>query len=74
MLRNFLFKSLLKSKLKGLPQDQQDKILLLVEKNPDFFTKIANEIEEMVKSGEGQENASLKVMQKYQTEIQQLMK
>ncbi len=74
MLQNFLFRSLLKSKLKSLPQVEQDKILDLVQKNPDFFGTIAKKIEERVKRGEGQESAALAVMQEHQAEIQQMMK
>lgn len=74
MFKNFFFRSLLKSKIKSLPEDQQNKILNLVEKNPDFFTSLAKKIEERVQKGEGQESAAFAVMHEYQSEIQQMMR
>jgi hypothetical protein len=40
MFKNFLMKSLLKSKLKGLPESQQELLISLIEKNPELFKKI----------------------------------
>ncbi len=74
MLQNFLFKSLLKSKLKDVPAEQQEKIFSAIEKNPDLFTTIAKKIEEKVKSGQSQQEAAMSVMMEHQTEIGEMMK
>jgi hypothetical protein len=36
-------KQMLKKQMKGVPEEQQEKIFAMVEKNPDFFMKIAKE-------------------------------
>lgn len=63
----------MKSQLKGLPQQQQDMIIAAIEKNPDFFTKIANEIKQKTKSGMDQQTASLQVMMAHKDELQKIM-
>jgi hypothetical protein len=72
MFKNFLLKKMLKSQ--GVPEDQVDMILGLMEKNPELFKKIAEEIQGRVKGGEDQQSAAMAVMQKYQTELQAIMK
>ncbi len=60
--------------MQGIPEDQQDKLFTAIEKNPELFQKIANEVQEKMKGGMDQMAASMHVMQKYQTELQQAMK
>lgn len=72
-IKSFLLKKLMKSKLKHVPEAEQDKMFVLIEKNPDFFQKIALEVQEMVKSGKDQMSATMEVMQKYQTELQSIV-
>ena len=45
-----------------------------MEKDPELFKKIAKEIEEKVKSGMGQQQAGMAVMQKYEAELRALAK
>lgn len=68
-------KKILASQLKksGLPQEQQDKLLNAMLKNPELFQKIAQEIKELEKQGKNQMFASMEVMKKYQNELRQLM-
>lgn len=74
MIQRFLMKRMLKSQLKNMPEDQQNKILALVEKHPDLFKKIAKEVEHKTKKeGKDQMSATMVVMQKYQKELQQAM-
>ncbi|PIQ92493.1 MAG: hypothetical protein COV70_00415 [Parcubacteria group bacterium CG11_big_fil_rev_8_21_14_0_20_39_22] len=70
---NFLMKKMLRSKMKGMPEAEQDKIFALIEKNPQFFKQIGEEIQEKVKSGKDQNVAAMEVMQKHQVEIQRLL-
>lgn len=71
MLKNFLIKKMLSSK--GVPEDQINMILNLMEKNPELFQKIAKEIEEKVKGGMDQTMASMSVMKKYEAELKNIM-
>ena len=73
MIQRFLMKRMLKSQLKGIPEDQQEKILALVEKNPDLFQKIAKEVQQKQKEGKDQMSATMVVMQKYQKDLQEAM-
>lgn len=71
MFKEFLMKKMLKAK--GVPEEQVDMVMTMVNKNPDLFKKIALEIQEEMKKGGDQMMVTMKVMQKYQNEIQQLM-
>jgi len=72
-IKDFLLKQVLKSKLKGMPEAQQEQVLQMVEKNPDFFKKIGDEIEKRKKSGETEMEAAMHVMREYQSEFQKIM-
>lgn len=71
--KNFLMKQMLKRQLKGVPEAQQEQIIALVEKNPDFFNSIAQEVEALTKQGRDQNAAVMEVMRKRQGELQKLM-
>lgn len=73
MIQKFLVRQALKMKMKDVPQEQQDQILALVEKNPDLFKKIGEEVDRRVKGGENQMKASMEVMKKYREELAGLM-
>lgn len=64
-----LLKKMLKSQLKGVPEDQQDMIITAVQKNPALFEKIALEVQALTKQGKDQTSATMEVMRKYQAEL-----
>lgn len=70
---NFAVKALLKKQLKGVPQEQQDFLLTLIEKHPDFFMKIVGEVQEKTKQGMAQEQAMLTVMRAHEAEFKSLL-
>lgn len=49
MFQNFLLKTMLKRQMKNVPAEQQEQIFAMIEKNPDFFMKIAEEAQEKIK-------------------------
>ena len=57
----------------GVPEAQIDMIINMMEKDPELFKKIAEEIQEKIKQGTSQESASMEVMQKYQNELKKLV-
>ncbi|MDB5259518.1 MAG: hypothetical protein JWO73_726 [Candidatus Taylorbacteria bacterium] len=73
MIKNFLMKQMVKKQLAGLPQDQQDMIITMIEKNPDFFMKIAHDVQEKVKGGMGQQQAMMLVMKQNEAELKGMM-
>lgn len=67
-------KAMLRRQMKDLPKDQQDKIITAFEKDPEFFKKIAEEIQAKIKSGKDQQTAAMEVMMANQHKLSQLMK
>ena len=72
-IQNFMMKQVLKHKLKNLPEAQRNMILSAMEKNPDFFKSIGEEIKKRKKSGQGETEATMQVMRERQSELQRLM-
>lgn len=70
---NFLMKKMLEKQLKGMPKEQADMIMTLVEKNPDLFKKMGKEIKEKMKNGLDQQTAAMSVMMAHKDEIQKAM-
>lgn len=73
MLKNFLMRKMLQSQTKNLPKDQQEKIMEMLEKDPDLFMKIAGEMQEEMKKGKNQMAAAMAVLPKYQEKLKTLM-
>ncbi len=73
MFQNFLMKQMLKRQMKGVPEAEQEKIFAMIEKNPDFFMKIAEETQEKVKGGMSQQDAMMMVMKNHQEELKAVM-
>ena len=73
MIQKFLVRQALKMRMKDMPEAQREQILALVEKDPELFKKIGEEVDRRVKGGENQMKASMEVMKKYRTELAGLM-
>lgn len=71
--KNFMMKKLLERQLKDVPKEQQELIMTMVEKDPKLFEKIALEMQAEMKGGKDQMAAAMKVMPKYQAQLQALM-
>ncbi len=72
MFKEFLMKKMLQSQLKGagLSEDQQNKLIEMVTKNPALFQKIAEESQALMKSQNlDQMQAIMKVAEKYKAEL-----
>ena len=63
----------MKWKMKDVPEDQREQIMALVQKNPDLFKKIGEEVEKRTKNGEPQMKATMEVMKKYRNELASVM-
>lgn len=72
-IKDFLLRKIIKSKLKDVPEAEQERIITLVEKNPELFQKIAMEAQEKMRGGKDQMAAMMEVMQKYQKELKEIM-
>ena len=72
-MKNFLLRKMLESKMKDIPKEQRDKFIEVVEKNPDFFQKIAEEVQVEMENGKDQTTATMEVIQRYQSELQNIV-
>jgi hypothetical protein len=72
-VQGFLLKQFAKWKMKDVPAEKRDQMLAFVEKDPELFKKIGEEIERRKKGGEPEMKATMEVMKKYRAELQGLM-
>ncbi len=70
MFQNFLLRKMLRTQ--GVPEAQIEMFIGMMEKNPELFKTIAEEIQAKVKGGQDQQSASIEVMKKYETELKKL--
>lgn len=75
MFQNFLMKQMLMAQIKklNLPKDKQDKIVNAIVNNPEFFKKMAEDMQVEMKSGQNQMQVAQKLAGKYQNEIKQML-
>lgn len=66
-------RKIIESKLKDVSKEEQEKIIGMIEKNPDFFNKIGEEVKKRTDAGEDQMSATMAVMQEYQHELKNLL-
>jgi len=72
-MQDFLLKQAMKWKMKDVPKEQQEQIMTLVQKDPELFKRIGEEVEKRTKNGEPQMKATMEVMKKYRSELAALM-
>ncbi len=72
-MKTFLMRKMLASKMKGVPQAEQDKLFDMIEKNPDFFEKIGLEVQEEMKKGKDQMAATMEVVRRHESALKGLM-
>jgi len=62
----------MKSQMKDVPLEQQEKMLEMIEKNPTLFENIALETKALVDGGLDQMSAAMRVAEKYKDELKKL--
>lgn len=60
-------------KAQGVPEEQIDMLVNMMEKNPELFKTIATEIQAKIKGGMSQMDAGMEVMKKYEVELKKLV-
>ncbi len=73
MFKKFMLKTMLGSQLKQLPPEMQDKILNAIEKNPETFAKMAEEIKAAMANGKDQMTAATEVAKKHEEMLKKLL-
>lgn len=71
MFQNFLLKKMLR--MQGVPPAQIDMFVTMMEKDPELFKKIAEEVQEKIKDGTDKMQAGMEVMKKYEQELKKLV-
>ncbi|MFA5792159.1 MAG: hypothetical protein WC884_03960 [Candidatus Paceibacterota bacterium] len=71
--KSLAIKQMVKSQMKGVPEEQQEKIISAIEKNPKFFEDMAAKIQQKQKEGKDQMSAAMDVMRENQDELRKLM-
>jgi len=74
VFKSFFLKQALKVKMKNVPEAERERMLALMEANPEFFKKIGEEVKKRIKSGQSETAATMIVMREHQGELQKLMK
>ncbi|MDO8728981.1 MAG: hypothetical protein Q7K26_03780 [bacterium] len=72
--KDFFLRQAMKVKMKDVSEKEREQLLTLMEKNPEFFKKISDEVKKGMKNGQSEMAATMVVMRKYQGELQKLMK
>ena len=62
-------KQMLNQQLKNVPEAERQKLVSLVEKNPEFFIKISRDIKAKVDAGTGEMTAAMEVMKENEAEL-----
>lgn len=73
-IKDFFLKQALKYKMKDVPEAQRDMLMGVMEKHPEFFKKIGEEVKKLTKTGQSEMAATMTVMRKYQAEFQKIMR
>ncbi|MCC7004767.1 hypothetical protein IT397_02510 [Candidatus Nomurabacteria bacterium] len=71
---NFVMKKMIKAKMKDIPEAEQDRILEIMEKNPDFFQTLAVKVQEKIAQGKNQMTAVMEVMKENQEKLKEITK
>jgi len=70
---NFIAKALIKKQLKGVPDAEIEKLIALVEQNPELFKRIAEEMKAKIDAGMSQQDAGMQVMKAHEEELKGLV-
>lgn len=75
MFQKFILKKLIGSKLKaaGMSDAQIEQLLEVINKNPEFFKKIQDQVEAKKKQGVPEQAAMMTVMRENQSELQKIL-
>lgn len=72
MLKKFFLKQALKSQMKNIPEKDREKIMAIVDKNPNLLIKIAEEAQVKVKAGQDMISAMTEVMKSHEAELKEI--
>lgn len=65
-------RKMLERQLKGVPKEEQEKMIGMISKNPEFFQKIALEVKAKMDGGKDQMSATMEVMKSHEEELRKI--
>lgn len=74
MLKDFIFKKIIDSKVQGLSEEQKSVLLRMLQEHPEFFEKIMKEIKEETEKGIDQQEAAKQVVIRNQMQMMEIFK
>jgi hypothetical protein len=74
MFQKFIMRQLIKRQFKNVPDSEIDRIIGVIEKNPELFTKVGARVQELMKSGKDQAAATQAAMVEFKDELGGLLK
>lgn len=72
MFKEFMMRAMLAKQLKGVPKEEQDKIIDAVSKNPETFTKLAESVQQKMKKGKSQMDAVMEAVKEQEAELKKI--
>jgi len=69
MIKELLMRKMLERQMKGVPKEEQEKMIAMIIKNPEFFKKIAEKVKAKTDKGIDQMTATMTVMKEHQHEL-----
>lgn len=72
MFKEFLMKKMLEKQMAGIPEEEKQRFIKMIEKNPELFSKIGASIEEKVKSGKTTIDAAKEVAGEFKDELSKI--
>ncbi len=73
-IKDFFLRQALKHKMKDVPEAEREMLMAAMERNPDFFKKVGDEVKALTKAGQSEMAATMVVMRKHQAELQRIMR
>lgn len=73
MIKEFFMKKMIEAKMKDVPPEDREKFVGMIQKNPELFKKISEQVQEKMKSGKDQFSATMEVVKNFEAELKQLM-
>lgn len=58
--------------MKDVPQEQREMIIKMIEKNPEFFQKLVDEIQTEISNGADQMTATMNVMKRHESQLKEI--
>ena len=70
---NFFTKMLIKKQLHGMPEAEVEKLITLIDKNPEFFKKMIEGVQQKTKNGMSQMDAAKQFAEENKEEMKKIL-